>query len=65
MTGDPRLGMSLVGAAKFFAIDERMSRRWATGDYDIPVANALALEMMYRFKVTPAPGAQVARPAGD
>ena len=40
------LGLSQVGAAKLFKVNERTSRRWALGEQAIPEAVAIALRLM-------------------
>ena len=40
------LGLSQVGAAKLFKVNERTSRRWALGEQEIPEAVAIALRLM-------------------
>ena len=49
-----RLGLSQVGAASLFKVNDRTARRWASGEQDIPAAVALALRLMIRHKVSPA-----------
>lgn len=49
-----RLGLSQVGAASLFGVNDRTARRWASGEQDIPQAVALALMLMARHKVKPA-----------
>lgn len=41
-----RLGLSQVGAAKFFGVNPRTSRRWALGEQEVPRVVELALEFM-------------------
>ena len=47
------LDLSQVGAAKLFGVNDRTARRWASGDQDIPIAVALALWLMLKYKVSP------------
>lgn len=49
-----RLGLSQVGAAKLFRVNERTARRWALGEQDVPRAVDITLTLMVRFKVKPA-----------
>jgi hypothetical protein len=46
-----RLGLSQVGAAQMFGVNERTSRRWALGESAVPKLVALVLYLMVRFKV--------------
>jgi hypothetical protein len=48
-----RLGLSVVGAGRFFGVNPRTSQRWASGEQDIPRAVAIALRLMIRFRVPP------------
>jgi hypothetical protein len=45
------LGLSQVGAAQMFGVNERTSRRWALGESAVPKLVALVLYLMVRFKV--------------
>lgn len=48
-----RLGLTQVGAARFLGVNEKTSRRWASGESDIPRTVAVVLWLMLRFKVKP------------
>lgn len=48
-----QLGLSQRKAGRFLGVDERTSRRWAN-EGPIPVAVALLLRLMVRFKLKPA-----------
>jgi hypothetical protein len=48
-----RLGLSQRGAAVFFDVDERTSRRWALGEQPPPRAVQIALELMLKYEVAP------------
>jgi DNA-binding transcriptional regulator YiaG len=41
-----RLNLSQVGAARLFKVDDRTSRRWASGDAPVPEAVAKLLRLM-------------------
>jgi hypothetical protein len=49
------LGFSQVEAARIFEVDERTSRRWASGELPFPVAVAMLLSLMteYPRELTP------------
>lgn len=47
------LGLTQVGAAKLFGVNERTGRRWALGEQDVPRAVEIALRLMIRFEVNP------------
>jgi len=49
-----QLGLSQRGAGRFLGVDERTSRRWVSGEAAIPVAVALLLRLMVKFKLKPA-----------
>jgi hypothetical protein len=40
------LGFTQVEAARFVEVDERTSRRWASGELPVPVAVAMLLSLM-------------------
>jgi DNA-binding transcriptional regulator YiaG len=48
------LGMTQVEAAHFFSVDERTSRRWASGEVPIPFAIKVTLGLLAHFKTAPA-----------
>lgn len=48
-----RLGLSQAGAARLFRVNERTSRRWATGEQEVPKAVEIALRLLVRFRVDP------------
>jgi hypothetical protein len=48
-----KLGLSQVGAAKFLGYDPRTSRRWISGDMDVPKVVAMLLELMVKTKSEP------------
>lgn len=45
-------GLSQVDAATFLRVDERTSRRWASGEVDIPASVILLFEVMLAKKMT-------------
>jgi hypothetical protein len=45
-------GLTQVGAAKFFGVDERTTRRWAS-THEVPDAVAMVFAMMRAFRMTP------------
>lgn len=47
------LGLTIVSAAKFLGVDERTSRRWAAGEWDIPEPVAMFLLYLVAKKVKP------------
>lgn len=47
------LGLTMVGAARLFEVNERTGRRWASGEQDIPKAVEIALRLMVRYRVKP------------
>lgn len=46
-----RVGLTQVGAARFFCVNERTSRRWASGEQPVPRVVEIALWLMMKFKV--------------
>jgi len=51
-----RVGLTQTGkrgADRFFAVGERTSRRWASGEYLIPPAVDYCLQMMIKYGVRP------------
>lgn len=48
-----RIGLTQAGAARFFDINPRTSRRWATGDADVPRTIEIVLWLMQKFEVKP------------
>jgi hypothetical protein len=48
------LNLTQVAAARFVKVDERTSRRWATGEIPIPHAVALLLRVMLAWNISPA-----------
>lgn len=46
-----RIGLSQVGAARFFHVNERTSRRWASGEQPVPRVIEIILWLMIKFKV--------------
>jgi transcriptional regulator with XRE-family HTH domain len=57
-----KLGLSQRQAGSFLGVDERTSRRYASGEVDIPHATALLLQLMVRLELTPE---GVANPRGQ
>lgn len=47
------LGMTFTGAGRFFRVDERTVRRWATGELSIPFAVSLLLRLMLAKGLSP------------
>lgn len=48
-----RLGLSQRAAGAFLGVDERTSRRWVSGDSEIPESVAKLLRLMIRLKLNP------------
>lgn len=48
-----KLGMSQRGAAHFLDMGERSSRRWASGQLEVPLAIMMLLEVMDAYGITP------------
>jgi hypothetical protein len=48
------LDLTQGAAARFVKVDERTSRRWATGEIPVPRAVALLLCVMIAKKISPA-----------
>ncbi len=46
-----RVGLSQVGAAHFFFVNQRTSRRWASGEQPVPRTIEIILWLMMKFKV--------------
>lgn len=46
-------GMSQRGAARFLDVGERTSRRWASGEIDVPLTVLLLLEVMKHHGIDP------------
>lgn len=59
MTGDEylksveRLGMTQVGSAKFFGVDDKTAYNWATGKHPVPDAVSMLLCLMEICELTP------------
>ncbi len=53
------LGLSQVGAARFFEVGDRTSRRWISGEYPIPPAVDYCLRLMIKHNVKPSDLAKV------
>lgn len=47
-----RLGLTQVGAARLFSAGERTSRRWASGEADVPRSVAILLRLLLAGKIT-------------
>lgn len=47
------LGLSQVGASKFFGVSTKTSPRWARGEAPVHPAVAMLLRVMLRYKLTP------------
>ncbi len=47
------LGLSQVGAARLLGVDERTSRRWTSGERDIPAPAARFLRFLVAAKIKP------------
>lgn len=47
------LDLSQVGAAKLLGVDERTSRRWATGERDVPPPAERFLRFLIAAKIKP------------
>ena len=47
------VGMSQVGAARFFGVDASTSRRWISDKLVVPRAVSMLLAVMIRYKLTP------------
>ena len=48
-----RLDLSQAGAARLFRVNDRTSRRWASGEQEVPKAVEIALRLMVRFHIDP------------
>lgn len=48
-----RIGLSQRGAARFFGINERTSRAYASGESPVDPRTAMLLEIMARYKIAP------------
>jgi hypothetical protein len=48
------LDLTQGAAARFFQVDERTSRRWATGEIPVPHAVALLFRVMIEEDISPA-----------
>lgn len=48
-----RLGLSQVGAARFLGVDERTSRRWISGEREIPEPVSRFLTFLAAANLTP------------
>lgn len=55
------VGLSQVGAGKFLGINSRTSRRFASGDSEIPDAIFILLEIMAAKKIDPDTARKIAR----
>jgi hypothetical protein len=59
MTGDDyrhaidHLGMTQVGSARFFGVNDKTPRRWISGEHPIPCAVSMLLRVMVRHHLTP------------
>jgi hypothetical protein len=47
------LGLNQLAAAKFLGVNERTSRRYASGDWPLPRATALLLRIMAARRISP------------
>jgi len=47
------LGLTQAGAARLLGVDERTSRRWATGERDVPMPAARFLRFLLKAKISP------------
>lgn len=47
------LGFSQRGAARFLDVGDRISRRWANDEADVPLAVIMVLELMVKFDLRP------------
>ena len=57
-----KLGLSQIAAARLLGVDERTSRRWASGERDIPPPAVRFLRYLIATKKT---GEQAMRVLGD
>lgn len=57
-----RLELSQVAAAKLLGVDDRTSRRWASGERDVPAPAARFLQYLIATRKT---GAQAMKVLGD
>ncbi len=48
-----KLDMTQVGAARFFDVGERTSRRWASGEIEVPLAVIMLLELLVKTGTSP------------
>lgn len=47
------LGLTKTGAARMFHVNQRTTRRWSSGELEVPQPVALALALMVRYRVKP------------
>lgn len=57
-----RLGLSQIAAAKLLGVDDRTSRRWATGERDVP---GPAVRFLRYLMATRKSGAQALKVLGE
>lgn len=48
------VGLSQVGAARFLDVNERTSRRYASGEWPLPKAERMLMAVLARKRVSPA-----------
>lgn len=47
------IGMTQVGAARFFGVDGRTSRKWIAGEFPVPPAVSMLLRVMQHYNLSP------------
>lgn len=47
------LGMTQIDASRFLCIGERTSRRWASGEIEVPRSVELLLKLMLAYELSP------------
>jgi hypothetical protein len=54
-----KLGMTQIGSAKFFGVNDTTCRRWISGKHSIPDSVAMTLMLMLENGISPADLPQV------
>ena len=54
------LGMTQHGAARFLGLGQRTSRRWASGEIEVPDAILMLFEIMKAKRITPNKAREIA-----
>lgn len=48
-----KVGLTQNAAGDFFGVDDRLPRRWATGEMQVPIVVAALLDLMIAYGVSP------------